>query len=101
MSNALENVHEYYESLVVRHQQICDALETLLNRIELEGATPLDWPAFKNARALMDAHWQTQSPCKTCQHFTQGKNPLVGVYEADCFECCHYYASKYAPKEEA
>ena len=100
MSDALENVHQYYESMVVRHQQICDALETLLNRIELEGATPLDWPAFQNARKLMDEHWQREGQCNTCKHFTQGKNPLVGVYDMECFECTHYYASKWEAKEQ-
>ena len=30
-----------------------DVLSTLCNRIELEGATPLDWPAFRAARAAL------------------------------------------------
>lgn len=37
--------------------------------------------------------------CKTCQNFTQGKNPLVGTYDADCFECCHYYGDKWVGRE--
>ena len=41
-----------------------------------------------------------ESPCKTCKHFTQGKNPLVGTFEMQCFKCTNYYASKWEAKEQ-
>lgn len=42
-----------------------------------------------------------QSPCDTCKYHTRGKNPLVGIYDVACFECSHYYASKWEQKEES
>lgn len=42
-----------------------------------------------------------QNPCDTCKHHTQGKNPLVVIYDVGCFECTHYYASKWEKKEDS
>lgn len=36
--------------LISAAPELLDALETLCNRIELESATPLDWPSYKHAR---------------------------------------------------
>lgn len=49
-------------------------------------------------RLFLDAQPSAERPCSTCAHFKQGSNPLVGVYDADCFECKHYYASKWEKK---
>ena len=38
------------------------------------------------------------APCATCEHYKRGVNPLIGIYDSDCFECKHYYASKYEQK---
>mgnify|MGYP000971375750 CR=1 FL=1 len=49
-------------------------------------------------RLFLDAQPSAERPCSTCAHFKQGRNPLVGIYDADCFECKHYYASKWEKK---
>lgn len=49
-------------------------------------------------RLFLDAQPSAERPCPTCAHFKQGSKPLVGVYDADCFECKHYYASKWEKK---
>ncbi|WP_342617162.1 DUF551 domain-containing protein [Rhodoferax sp. GW822-FHT02A01] len=33
--------------------------------------------------------------CASCQHFKQGNNPTVGVYDMTCYECSEYYANKF------
>lgn len=39
--------------LISAAPDLLDALDTLLNRIELEGCTPLDWPSFRAGRAAI------------------------------------------------
>lgn len=49
-------------------------------------------------RLFLDVQPSAERLCSTCAHFKQGNNPLVGVYDVDCFECKHYYASKWEKK---
>ena len=39
--------------LIAAAPDLLDALDTLCNRIELESATPLDWPAYTQARSAI------------------------------------------------
>ena len=39
--------------------------------------------------------------CQNCTHHAPGKLPGVHVYDSDCFECTHYYASKYESRAAA
>lgn len=70
---------------------------------QLEGKDyPADWLEFADKMQAANAVSRpqaTEPACKTCKHFTQGKNPLVGTYEMQCFECCNYYASKWEERD--
>ena len=61
-------------------------------QLQMIGAGEMDDPRDQRPQA-------TEPACKTCKHFTQGKNPLVGTYEMQCFECCNYYASKWEERD--
>ena len=51
-------------------------------------------------QSMCDTPCSTQERvCKTCIHFKQGTSPKVGVYDIDCFECKHYYASKWEQRK--
>jgi hypothetical protein len=47
--------------------------------------------------ASMEAQEPVNS-CDTCAHFKPGKNPLVEVYEIECFECSQYFSDKWVKK---
>lgn len=68
-----------------------------------ENAPPPTGAAITSESAAEEVQPQAQveAPCKTCKHFTQGNKPLVGKFEMQCFECCNYYASKWAAAPEA
>ena len=59
-ADEIEQLRSYLDALTTRCVEdtaeigrLRDVLSTLCNRIELESATPLDWPAFRAARAAL------------------------------------------------
>jgi hypothetical protein len=50
---SFDTENEANARLIAAAPDLLDALDTLCNRIELEGATPLDWPAYTQARAAI------------------------------------------------
>jgi hypothetical protein len=51
--DCLDTENEANARLIAAAPELLEALDTLCNRIELEGATPLDWPAYTQARATI------------------------------------------------
>lgn len=51
--DCLDAENEANARLIAAAPDLLDALDTLCNRIELESATPLDWPAYTQARSAI------------------------------------------------
>jgi hypothetical protein len=50
-------------------------------------------------KALEDLDAMMAAPCDSCKHCTV--NGDVRSYESDCFDCSHYYGSRFEAKGAA
>ena len=55
--------------------------------------------SVKAVAALVRAQAPDDDPCKSCVHMNPCRDGKSVLYSDACHECCHYWGSKFMPRE--